>query len=141
MIVNKYIDLSDKKIERIVRRYINEYADELRKHFNLKKEQSKNLNIKFNMDEVTNRIKLKLQNELQISEETLANYVIKVSYNSLSISKSFAWSGYSEYIIKNLKENSNSKKQTLITEVPNNTSYSYEYLGKYYLFKEMNIHR
>ncbi len=141
LIVNKYIDLSDKKIERIVRRYINEYADELRKHFNLKKEQSKNLNIKFNMDEVTNRIKLKLQNELQISEETLANYVIKVSYNSLSISKSFAWSGYSEYIIKNLKENSNSKKQTLITEVPNNTSYSYEYLGKYYLFKEMNIHR
>ena len=141
LIINNDLDLSDKKVMKIVRRYINEYADEIRKHINLKREKSDDENHKFNMDEVVNRAKTKLQDELKLDEEIIANYVIKASYNSFSISKSLAWAGYSDYIIKNLKENSNPKRHISITEVPYKTNDSYEYLGKYYEFKEANEYR
>lgn len=141
LIINNDLDLSDKKVMKVVRRYINEYADEIRKHINLKREKSDDENHKFNMDEVVNRTKTKLKTELKLDEEIIANYVIKVSYNSFSISKSLAWAGYSDYIIKNLKENSNPKRHISITEVPYKTNDSYEYLGKFYEFKEANEYR
>ena len=141
LIINNDLDLSDKKVMKVVRRYINEYADEIRKHINLKREKPDDENHKFNMDEVVNRTKTKLKTELKLDEEIIANYVIKVSYNSFSISKSLAWAGYSDYIIRNLKENSNPKRHISITEVPYKTNDSYEYLGKYYEFKEANEYR
>lgn len=141
LIINNDLDLSDKKAIKIVRRYINEYADEIRKHINLHREKSDDENHKFNMNEVVNRFKTRLQEELKLDEEIIANYVIKVSYNSLSISKSLAWTGYGDYIIKNLKDNSNPKRHISITEVPYKTNDSYEYLGKYYEFKEASEYR
>lgn len=141
LIINNDLDLSDKKVTRIVRRYINEYADEIRKHINLHREKSDDEDHKFNMDEVVNRFKSRLMKELKFDEEIIANYVIKVSYNSLSISKSLAWAGYADYIIKNLKDNSNPKKHISITEVPYKTNDSYEYLGKHYEFKEASEYR
>ena len=141
LIINNDLDLSDKKVIKTVRRYINEYADEIRKHINLHREKSDDENHKFNMDEVVNRFKSRLLKELKLDEEIIANYVIKVSYNSFSISKSLAWAGYSDYIIRNLKENSNPKRHISITEVPYKTNDSYEYLGKFYEFKEANEYR
>ena len=141
LIINNDLDLTDKKVIKIVRRYINEYADEIRNHINLHREKSNDENHKFNMDEVANRFKRNLLKELGLDEEIIANYVIKVSYNSFSISKSLAWAGYGYYIIKNLKENSNPKKHISITEVPYKTNDSYEYLGKYYEFKEASEYR
>lgn len=141
LIINNDLDLTDKKVIKIVRRYINKYADEIRNHINLHREKSNDENHKFNMDEVVNRFKRNLLNELGLDEEVIANYVIKVSYNSFSISKSLAWAGYADYIIKNLKENSNPKRHISITEVPYKTNDSYEYLGKYYEFKEASEYR
>ena len=138
LIVNNDLDLTDKKVIRIVRRYINEYADEIRKHINLHKNSSDN---NFDMDKLVEKYKENLSNELQLSEEIIANYVIKVSYNSFSISKSLAWSAYGDYIIENLKNNSNPKRYISITEVPYNTNDSYEYLGKYYEFQEASEYR
>lgn len=135
LIINNDLYLSDKKVIKTVRRYINEYADEIRKHINLRREKSDDENHKFNMDEVVNRFKFKLIKELKLDEEIIANYVIKVSYSSFSISKSLAWAGYADYIIKNLKNNSNPKRHISITEVPYKTNDSYEYLGKYYTFR------
>ena len=73
--------------------------------------------------------------ELEIDEELIANYVIKVSYSSISISKSFVWSAYGDYIIDNLRNNTNPKKNVSIQEIPYKTNNSYEYLGKYYKFE------
>lgn len=141
LIVNNDLDLSDKKVIKVVRRYINEYADEIRKHINLHREKSSDEKSNFNMDEVVNRFKKNLSKDLGLSEELIANYVIKVSYNSFSISKSLAWAGYADYIIENLKNNSNPKRHISITEVPYKTNNSYEYLGKYYEFKEASEYR
>ena len=90
------------------------------------------------MELILNGLKEDLSKELNLDEETIANYVIKVSYNGLSISKSFAWAGYADYIIKNLKNNSNPKRNISIIEVPYKTNDSYEYLGKFYEFKAVN---
>ena len=80
-----------------------------------------------------NGYKKKLKNIVS-NEELLANYVIKVSYLNLSTSKVLAWRGYGDYIIKNLKENTPTKKRSMIIETPYKTDNSYEYLGKYYEF-------
>ena len=90
---------------------------------------------KFNMDEVVNEYKTRLLNEIELPENIIANYVIKASYSSVSISKSLAWSAYGDYIIENLKNNTNPKRNISIREVPYKTDNSYEYLGKYYEFE------
>lgn len=140
LIVNNDLELTDKKVIRIVRRYINEYADEIRKHINLRKYNS-DCDNNFDMDKLVEKYKVNLLNELLLDETVIANYVIKVSYNSFSISKSLAWSAYGDYIIENLKNNSNPKRYISINEIPYKTNDSYEYLGKYYEFREASEYR
>lgn len=144
LIVNNDLDLSDKKTCKIVRKYINIYAEESKRHLELYKgNTSKSANDSGSnyytaMSLVIEKIKRDLSNELNLDEETIANYVIKVSYDSLSTKKSFAWMGYGDYIIKNLKNNSNPKRNISIIEVPYKMSNSYEYLGKFYEFKAVD---
>lgn len=135
LIINNDLDLSDKKIMKVCRRYINQYAAEIKQHIKLHREKSDDENHKFNMDAVVEEYRKHILKELQIDEELIANYVIKASYSSISISKSFAWSGYGDYIIDNLRNNTNPKRNISIQEVPYKTNDSYEYLGKYYEFE------
>ena len=141
LIINNDLDLSDRKIAKVVRRYVNDYAEETRKHLEMHKDNKSTGDYYFTMDLITNQFKENLLKELNLDEETIANYVIKVSYNNFSISKSFAWAGYADYIIKNLKNNSNPKRNISIVEVPYKTNDSYEYLGKFYEFKAVNEYR
>ncbi len=140
LIINNDLDLSNKRVMKICRRYINKYATEIKQHINLHREKSDDENYKFNMEAVVAEYKKCILDELQIEEELIANYVIKVSYSTVSISKSFAWAGYGDYIIDNLKNNTNPKRNVLIQEVPYKTNDSYEYLGKYYNFEVGDTH-
>ena len=135
LIINNDLGLCDKKIMKICRRYINQYASEIKQHIKLHREKSDDENHKFNMNAVIEEYRKRILEELQIDEELIANYVIKVSYSSISISKSFAWAGYGDYIIDNLRNNTNPKRNVSIQEVPYKTNDSYEYLGKYYEFE------
>ena len=141
LIINNDLALDDKNVLKIARRYVNLYADELRKHLNMNKSKDKSDSddYRFAMDKLVERYKQNLQRETDLSEELIANYVIKVSYGNFSISKSLAWSAYGDYIIKNLKTNSNPQRNISITEVPYQTNNSYEYLGKFYEFKEADV--
>lgn len=138
LIIDNNLDLSDKKIMRICRKYVNQYAEMIHKHYaNTDKKTSGSdvyRNV-VNFDIVVDYYKQNLLDELKIDEIVIANYVIKVSYASISISKSFAWSAYGDYIIDNLRNNTNPKKNISIREVPYKTNESYEYLGKYYEFE------
>ncbi len=135
LIIDNDLDLSDKKIMKICRKYVNQYAVEIKRHINLHRDKSDDENKNFNMDIVVDDYKNRISDELKIDETLIANYVIKVSYASISISKSFAWSAYGNYIIDNLRNNTNPKKNISIREVPYKTNESYEYLGKYYEFE------
>lgn len=140
LIINNDLELTDKSICRKVQKYITDYSIEIRKHMKLKEKENvvSEQDYYFSMDEMVNKFKNNLSNELGLDEEVIANYVIAVSYRNFSISKSFAWAGYSDYIIKNLKNNSNPKRNISIDEVPYKTNDSYEFLGKYYKFKAVN---
>ena len=140
LILNQKLDLSDKKAIRIIRRTINEYANELRAHMNSQREASQNELYSFSMEEIINRFRERLSDSLSMEEEIIANYVIKVSYQNLSISKSLAWTGYGDYIIRNLKANSDLQKNIFIQEVPHKTEDSYEYLGKFFTLTEVDVH-
>lgn len=141
LIINNDLDLSDKKVIKTVRKYVNDYAIEMRKHLDMKKDNNSSGNYYFTMDLIVDNFKKNLLKELGLDEETIANYVIKVSYANFSISKAFAWAAYADYIIKNLKNNSNPKRNISIVEVPYKTNDSYEYLGKFYEFKAVNDYR
>ncbi|MGN1342039.1 MAG: hypothetical protein ACI4VL_02265 [Bacilli bacterium] len=141
LIINNDLDLSDRKVEKVIRKYINDYAKEIKNHMKLHKDNNVDDDYYFALNQIVNKFKNDLLNELQLSEEIIANYVIKVSYSSLSAKKSFAWAGYSDYIIKNLKNNSNPKRNISIIEVPYKTNDTFEYLGKYYMFKAVSEYR
>lgn len=146
LIINNDLDLNDKNILKVVRKYINKYADELKIHINMQKNEKNNddddRDYRFTMNELINKFKYNLSKELKVdNEELIANYVIKASYKSFSTSKAFAWAAYADYIIKNLKNNSNPRRNISIVEVPYKTNDSYEYLGKYYEFKAVNENR
>jgi S-adenosylmethionine synthetase len=74
----------------------------------------------------------RLQQIIPNNDILLANYVIKLSYSSLTTSKTLAWQLFSDVIIRNLKDNSPEYKKSQIIEVPYKSSSSREYLGKNY---------
>ena len=136
-VLNRDLDLSDRTAIRIVKRAVNTYANELRAQISRQKQSGQKLQ-SFQAEEIIKRYKNDLSQKLSLSEEMIANYVIQVSYNSLSASKSLAWMGYGDYIIRNLKANSNAPAQMSIQEVPCRTDGAFEYLGKYYTYREEN---
>lgn len=137
LVLNKELALTDQTALRICRKTINQYAALLKEQ--LTKEGSPK-DRSCALDAVMETCKEQLKTALNIEEEQIANYVISASYSSLSISKAFAWSAYGDYIIKNLKTNSDPQKHISIKEVPSKTDASYEYLGKYYEFKAGGTH-
>lgn len=130
------MDFNDKNVIRTVRHYINKYADEIRRFKNLQKDNEHRESLKPDIDLITDRFKSQLQEALSLEEEVIANYVIHVSYTNPSISKAFAWAGYGDHILKNLRENSPSEKNVSIREVLPKVPGSFEYLGKYYKYEE-----
>lgn len=137
IVLNSKLDLSNKKITRDIRRLINEFSVKWKHAIqeNLKSETDDSY---YNLDILINTYKIKL---LQVvnNEELVANYVIKISYSNLLISKALAWRGYGEYIIENLKLNTPTIKHSRITEVPYSTDLTYEFLGKHYTFEDGEI--
>lgn len=134
LIVDNDLSLTDKSIIRKCRKYINDYAATLKKHF-VNGVDKHSDHSKFDFELVINDFRRRLKEELGLNENIIANYVILTSYSSISISKSFAWAAYGDYIIQNLKNNTNPKRNISIREIPYQTNGAYEYLGKYYEFE------
>lgn len=132
LIINNDFDLSDRNILRVCKRYVNQYAAEIRHHLNLHKEKPDDESFPFHMNVIGDEYKKRILEDLPLPEEWIANYVIKVSYSSVSISKSLAWSVFGNYITDNLRAHTPSQKNVSIQEVPYQTKTSREYLGKYY---------
>lgn len=130
LVLNHNIELkSDKQIYRKCRRIINDYAYEMKQHLNDEDTNSSALKA------IVENFKKELQDFINEDEEIVANYVIDTSYNSISISKSFVWNAYGEYMLKNIRDNTD-QRYLKIKEVDYVTSK--EYLGKYYLMDELN---
>lgn len=138
LIIDNDLDLSDRKVRKICRKYINKYAAFIHDYYSDNNKVTSSSDVyrnEVNFSIIIDDFKEKILNELKMQENIIANYIISVSYSSVSISKSLAWSAYGDYIIENLKNNTNPKRNISIREVPYKTDDSYEYLGKYYEFE------
>ena len=139
LLTSQGFEPSDRTLLRLCRRTVNRYAEEIRQHMQAEN-QADTPKKKLDMESLILLYKGKLEAESGCDGALLANYVIYVSYSSLSISKAFAWAGYGDALLANLKENSPERRTVRIREVPVPTEHSYEYLGKYYEYKEENHH-
>ncbi len=130
-VLNQTLDVSNPAYLRAARRAVNTYANELRAHMKQNPQS-------FQMEEIKRRFQKELAKQIPLSEELIANYVIKASYNTRSISKSLAWTGYGDYILKNLKANASGSKKISIRESSCEENGALEYLGKYYTYREVD---
>ena len=100
LVVDNTLNLTNRAVIRVCRRYINDFAQELKRHMNLKSENPDDKDYNFRLETISEEFKSKLLCELALPEETVANYVISCSYTSMSISKSLAWSAFGNYILR-----------------------------------------
>lgn len=133
LILNSNYELKDRAIISLCKDAIERYQKAVKIFFGMREKDEIQGN---SLELVLESIKSELFKSTGLeSEEELANYVIKASYSSKSFSKTFVWSGYGDYIISNLKQNSNPNKRTIIEEVDAETPNSYEFLGKWYVMR------
>ncbi len=131
ILLNHNYSLNDRKTLRLVRHKVNDFNSALHTLLaQLKEEQTET---DFGQLELLVESYRKQLLAIQgiSSEEELANYVIKACYSNTSIGKQLAWSGFGDYILKNLRENSPKAQSFSIQEVPPGEE-GLEYLGKYY---------
>jgi hypothetical protein len=69
---------------------------------------------------------------IMLDETLLANYCIKTAYRSMSSDKSLCWMLFGDEIIKNLRANSDERKELIIEQVNKLDTDGNEFLGKYY---------
>lgn len=125
LILDNTLDLNDKELIKKIKHLINDFST-------VWSNVCKNKTDKNSLNPIMKAYKKKLDSLIDDSI-LLANYVIKVSYSSVSTNKTLAWSCYGDTIICNLKQNTPKRKQTMIFEVPEYWDGCYEYLGKYYM--------
>lgn len=132
ILLNHKYELADRRLLRQVRHIVNDYNAALRELYSrLAEERSENDFSEINLITETYRKKL-LAAENTLSEEELANYVIKVCYSNTSIGKQLAWAAFGDYILENLRKNSPQSESFSIQEV-SSAEGGMEYLGKYYI--------
>lgn len=131
LLINGKVKLKDKEIMAKLKRLNNEFATEWRQWlFDKDNDDSVDLNI------VLNKYRDKLLGMMK-DRYLLANYFIKVCYDSVNTNKTLCWYVFGEEMIKNLRMNSPKEKSIKISEVPGYQEDSFEFLGKYYQVSEV----
>lgn len=121
LLIDNSLDLTDKQVIKKIIKIYNEYDTELRKALDEDK----------NIDLLIESYDKKLRKVIK-DETMLANYCIKTAYRSTSSDKSLCWMLFGDEIIKNLRENSDERKELVIEETDNHDVEGKEFLGKYY---------
>jgi hypothetical protein len=122
LMVDNELELSDNKVIKKIKRVYNEFTNELRELLDDDDEK---------LDSVTEKYKTKLE-EIVPDKELLANYCIKTAYMSLGIDKVLCWTLFGDIMIKNLRNNSDERKECEIIQIDENDLEGKEFLGKYY---------
>jgi hypothetical protein len=121
LLVNQELDLSDKQIIKKIKRIYDEFDIDLREAI----ENDIDISILANAY-------LKKLNKLNLDEFILANYCIKVAYRSVSSDKTLCWILFGDEMLKNLRNNSDERKELVIVETDKQDKDGRDFLGKYY---------
>lgn len=123
LLVNDKLKLKDKTLIAKLRKINRDFCLE----WNLKlKERDRDDSV--NLNECLEKYKNLVLQQMK-DKYLLANYFIKISYDSVNTNKTLCWYIFSDEILKNLIKNSKREKRTEIIFSENG---QYEFLGKYY---------
>lgn len=125
LLIDGRLDLSDKQLIKKIKRIYNEFDVELREVMN---EADK-------LEPIIENYKIKLNNLIS-DEEQLANYCIKTAYHTISSDKILCWALFGDVILKNLRANSDERKECEIVSTIDNDGN--DFLGKYYKLIKLN---
>lgn len=119
LLVDTELDLSDKKLIKDIKKLYNKFEVDFRDALDMDKD----------LDNIIKQYELKLNN-LMLDKKLLANYCIKTAYMTTGTDKVLCWSLFSDEMLKNLRNNSDERKECEIVE----TTYAdgENFLGKYY---------
>jgi hypothetical protein len=121
LLVNQELDLSDKQIMKQIVKIYNEFDIDLREAI----ENDTDISILANTY-------LKKLNKLNLDEHILVNYCIKTAYRSVSSDKTLCWMLFGDEMLKNLRDNSDERKELTIEETKEQDNDGRDFLGKYY---------
>jgi hypothetical protein len=121
LLVDQELELSDKQIIKKIKRIYDEFDIDLRDAI----ENDIDISILANTY-------LKKLNKLNLDEYLLTNYCIKVAYRSVSSDKTLCWILFGDEMLKNLRNNSDERKELVIIETEKQDNDSHDFLGKYY---------
>lgn len=127
LLINDKLDLSNKYILKQIKGIINAFTVDFKEVLDKEsdEENDKPFDILFDKYRV-------ILSQIKISRELLANYCIKVCYQSIGTNKVLTWGLYGDIILKNLKDNSPNTDKYEIVLSDKNDNESHEYLGKWY---------
>lgn len=126
LLLNKELKLDDKAIMSNIKKIINEFSTEWKKVILIK-----NNDESFNLNDILNKYQKNVLN-LTKNRELLANYFIKVSYQSINTNKTLCWHIFYEEMLENLKKNSPKRNRSQIILSSKDNENAKEFLGKYY---------
>jgi hypothetical protein len=119
LLIDNSLDLSDKQIIKKIKKVYNEFDIKLREV----------LDDETNLDPIIDEFSVKLNN-LVTDKELLSNYCIKTAYQTISSDKILCWSLFGDVMLKNLRNNSDERKECEIIETSSQDGQ--EFLGKHY---------
>lgn len=136
LVLDNSLILENKELTSRLRRMINDYLSDVKAALDSSRKNGQKSADLRPLSALYDTELNKLCKEYCISRTVLDNYVIKVSYRTPSATKLLAWSLCGDTILENLRKNSPTQVRTVITEVPEKSCTSHEYLGKYYEMTE-----
>lgn len=128
LLVDNKLDLSNKHILKQIKSIVNTFTVEFKEILDRDTEDDSDNKL---FDILFDKYRTILS-EIKLKREMLANYCIKVCYQSIGTNKLLAWELYGDIILKNLKENSPNKEEYKIILSDENDAEAHEYLGKWY---------
>jgi hypothetical protein len=125
LVINRSMNDDGLLDDKIIKKRIRKLCRTFNKDF------KENVDCRKNLDKIKDKYGEELQ-EIISDNELLANYCIKVSYESPGSDKLLCWSLFGDEIVKNIKENSTDHKNSKIIPANRYDSSACEFLGKYY---------
>ncbi|MGD7047067.1 hypothetical protein FZC83_02285 [Rossellomorea marisflavi] len=121
LLVDNSLVLEDKSVMKSIKKVLNTYNDDLRDALD-------------NDQDVEKLMQDYKKSLLRIvsDEKLLSNYCIKVSYRGLSTDKTLCWMIFGDEMIRNLRENSDERKELELIRTHKDDADADEFLGKYY---------
>ncbi|QWU13388.1 hypothetical protein SAMN04487895_10354 [Paenibacillus sophorae] len=143
LLINNDADLSNNDLREQIRNIYDSFNEKYKKEMDKIREEKlnnrrhlQNFYTRYNkIDKIFDSYKIELE-KIGDNIETIANYLIDLSYETISANKVLCWSLFGNIIVDNLRKNTSNQKEMVIVKAERDDKDTYEFLGKFYKLVE-----